>query len=164
MILHTAMKHLSLLLLGTVFDHNGGVAHAGSVLQCPPDGTETIITVAAGGGSSLSLNIKPTTITGKLCTLTLRDSTGIPVPIARSYDAQNWEVSGGPHMSTISPPTCTDEGSQSSYYCTITNLPIPPKDTTTSSIRTENVPTRTVQDTWLCGSLNRPPLVRLLIL
>ena len=55
---------------------------------------------------------------GYLCTLTLKDpASGTLMPVARSYDGSDWEVTAGPLASTLAKPIC------SNGICKFDNIP-----------------------------------------
>ena len=81
---------------------------------CPPINVPLNIQPSDG-----PITIEPTAQSGDLCTLTLQDVSGIPVPVARSYDGSDWEVTAGPFASILSPPTCFNG------KCTFEKLPEP---------------------------------------
>ena len=108
--------------------HLGSSASAAYHFTCPDVGTSETIPasdiVQAASSSAGGITIDNTSASGNLCTLTLQDadtSNAVPlqIPVARSFDGYDWEVTAGPLSQILPSPTC------SASVCTFRDLPLP---------------------------------------
>ncbi len=108
-------------LLSSVSVETGSIsgAVAATSFTCPAAGSTIIIPPTAVEAGDIELEVTSSN-GGDLCTLTLHDnnnSASVPIPIARSYDGLDWEITAGPYSDALSQPDCV------ASVCTFSDLP-----------------------------------------
>ncbi len=86
---------------------------------CPPPGSSIVIPRTAIEAGYIQLDVTSSN-GGDLCTLTLQDSSNgpsVPIPVSRSYDGRDWEITAGPFSDTMSQPDCVTS------VCTFSDFP-----------------------------------------
>jgi uncharacterized protein (DUF1800 family)/uncharacterized protein (DUF1501 family) len=93
--------------------------------SCPEvgvDGTPVSLVIETSSileASASGISVDSTLMLGDLCILTIQGSESTSKPVARSYDAADWEISAGPFTQSLTSPIC------SGSVCTFVDLPIP---------------------------------------
>jgi hypothetical protein len=95
---------LSLLILGTTTATAQRSNLSGRpIYQCPfQDGKAVYFSL----NTTLEVTIRTTTAVGTLCLLSLEQPDGTAIPVARSYDGNDWERSGGKFAASLAEWTC----------------------------------------------------------
>lgn len=127
------LKTMQSLLCMSLLVSSCSSATAAYHFACPDAGTSVTIPgsdiVQAASSSAGGITVDKTLASGNLCTLTLQDtndddpSTVVPIPVARSFDGGNWEITAGPLSRTLPSMTCSPSD------CTFVGLPLLASDT-----------------------------------